>query len=115
MSFSFTATAECEMCGALLSSSEETCSHDGEEVKEHVFRRLEQPDAEIIESCGSWAWYKLAETVGKDWIAYQYLGTEQLVESKISSTVFPEFANLTPIAHSIDAPSDVNERIITSE
>jgi len=115
MSFSFTATAQCEMCGQLLGSSEEECSHDGEPVEEHVFRRLEQPDAEIVEACPSWSWYKLAESVGEDWIAYQYLGSPKSVESKIESSVFPGFAKLKPLALSPNAPSDVNETILSDE
>lgn len=115
MSFSFTATAQCEMCGQLLGSSEDSCSHQGEPVKEHVFRRLEQENAQIVEACGSWSWYKLAESVGEDWIAYQYLGSPESVESKIQSDVFPTFDKLKPLALSLDAPSDVNDRIISDE
>lgn len=111
MGFSFTATAQCEQCGQLLSSSDETCDHNGEEVDKFVFRRLTQEDAEIIESTPSWRWHKLAQQVGEDWIAYQYLGRKSDVEIMVAEDVHPHFTEIRPRAISTDAPDSVMEEV----
>jgi hypothetical protein len=111
MTFSFTATAQCEQCGQLLGTSEEQCDHNGEQVDQFVFRRLAQEDAEIIESTPSWRWHKLAQRVGEEWIAYQYLGRKSDVEVMVEQPLYPSFTELRPRAISVDAPDSVMEEV----
>ncbi len=111
MTFSFTSTAQCEQCGQLLGSSEEECDHNGEQVYQFVFRRLREENAEIIESTPSWRWHKLAQRVGEDWIAYQYLGQKGDVESMLEQSAHPSFTELRPRMISVDAPDSVTEEV----
>lgn len=109
MTFSFTATAQCDACGQLLSSSDEDCDHDGRSVDAHVFRRLGEGRESLIavETTILWKWYRLKELVEDDWIAYQWLGTKEYVNSLLT----PErgIKELPHIEMSCDAPQDVTE------
>jgi len=109
--FTFTSTSECDLCGAYLSSSDEDCDHDGQSVGVHVFRRMnEGRDSMVGVECAiRYKWYKLEEKVGEDWIAYQWLGTRESVESMLSGAMWDDVEDLPMRAMSLDAPSDVGE------
>lgn len=109
--FTFTATAECELCGAYLSSSDEECDHDGRPVDKHLFRRLSEGRDSLIgvRSTARQKWYRLEEKVGDDWIAYEYLGTKDTVNSMLDGMMWESVEDLPKIAMSIDAPNDVGE------
>lgn len=84
--FSFTATAECDLCGNYLSSSDEECDHDGKEIDKHVFRRMFEGRESFVGVKCAWElrWEKLEEKVD-DWIAYQYLGPKHEVNLYLSA------------------------------
>lgn len=79
--FTFTATAECDKCGAYLSSSDADCDHNGQPVEKHVFRRLGGGRESLtgVKCTVRYKWDALEEKVGDDWIAYQWLGTKSSV------------------------------------
>lgn len=109
--FTFSATAECDLCGAYLSSSDEDCDHDGQPVDVHVFRRLSDGRESMIgvECAIRYKWYALEEKVGDDWIAYQWLGTRESVENMLSGNMWESIEDLPHRAMSLDAPNDVGE------
>jgi len=109
--FTFTSTAECDMCGMYLSSSDDKCDHDGHEVKTHVFRRIGEGRKSItgVESTAKYKWYKLEEKVGDEWIAYQWVGPRESVDRMISSTSWDSIAELPSMEMSIRAPDDVGK------
>jgi hypothetical protein len=113
MGFSFTATAKCDHCGQLLGSSDENCDHDGKSVKAHVFRRLGEGWESLtgVEAIVTYKWYKLAEEIGEDWIAYEYLGTKSHVNSMLEGSMWDDVEDLPKISMSVDAPSDVREEV----
>lgn len=117
MGFSFTATAQCDECGQLLGSSDEECDHDGWPVDKHVFRRIGGGRDSLIgvKSTALWKWYKLAEKVDEDWIAYEYLGTKDTVNSMLDGTFWDGVEDLPKVSMSVDAPNDVNETILDEE
>lgn len=80
--FSFSATAECDLCGAYLSSSDEECDHDGESVDTHVFRRFNggRESMQGVESTIGYKWDALEEKLGDEWKEYFWLGTREEVE-----------------------------------
>lgn len=84
--FTFSATTQCDLCGTYLSSSDETCDHNGKTISVHLFRRLREGRDSLIgvESAPSQKWNLLEEKVGDDWIAYQYIGTRSTVTSMLS-------------------------------
>lgn len=109
MGFSFTATAQCDACGQLMSSSDEDCDHEGKPVKTHTFRRMgEGRDSLVgVQTVFDWKWYRLKEKVGEDWRAYQYVGTKQQVNNMLPS--WGSVEELPMRAMSLDAPKDVTE------
>jgi len=109
--FSFSATAECDLCGAYLSASDEECDHDGWEVNKHVFRRLGEGRESMtgVRCTARYKWYKLEEKIGDDWIAYEYLGTKDHVNSMLKSSMWDGFGDIPKISMSTDAPRDVGE------
>jgi hypothetical protein len=109
--FSFTATAECDDCGQLLSASDEVCDHNGETVDEQAFRRLESDTFVVVEATPSFKWHKLAREQGEDWIAYQYLGTAEQVESMLSDDLWGSVSELPRVSISTTAPSDVPDEV----
>jgi hypothetical protein len=108
--FTFTSTAECGLCGAHLSSSDEDCDHDGTPVDTWTFRRLyEGRDSLVgVECTNSQKWYKLEEKVGDDWIAYQFIGRRNVIESMLSSH-WDSVEDLPVRSTAVAAPSDVGE------
>lgn len=113
MGFSFTATAECDKCGAMLGSSDEECDHDGFTVNNHVFRRLGEGRESLVgvEATTSWKWYKLAEKQGEDWIAYEYIGTKAHINAILDSDTWDRVEDLPNITMSANAPQDVMDHI----
>ena len=109
--FTFSSTAECDLCGAYLSSSDEECDHDGKTVSKHIFRRLHEGRDSItgVECTYSQKWYKLEEKVGDDWIAYQYIGTKEQVNRWLTHGQWGGIGDLPMISMSTSAPSDVGE------
>jgi hypothetical protein len=109
MTFSFTATAKCDYCGQLLSDSDEECDHDGNPVYKAVFRRLgEGRDSLIgVEATAGWKWHKLAQAVGEDWIAYEYLGRKEYINTLLESPIWESVEQLPHLHMSVDAPDDV--------
>lgn len=109
--FTFTSTTECNLCGAYLSSSDDECNHNGQSIDIHVFRRMsEGRDSMVGVECAiSYKWYALEEKVGDDWIAYQWLGTRESVESMLNGTVWDDVSDLPKRAMSLNAPPDVGE------
>ncbi len=109
--FTFTSTAECDLCGAYLSSSDDECDHDGQPIETHVFRRLsEGRDSMVGVECAiRHKWHALEEKVGEDWIAYQWLGTRESVENMLSGTMWDDIEDLPMRAMSLDAPEDLSE------
>lgn len=85
--FDFSATANCDECGAYLSSSDEDCDHDGYPVNTHVFRRLGEgrESMEGVESTVRYKWDALEQRVGDRWIAYEWLGTKESVTNAIGT------------------------------
>lgn len=73
------------MCGAYLSSSDEDCDHDGQEVTKHLFREIAGGRDSLVgvECCETLAWQKLQEGVGDDWIGYEYLGPKPWVNENL--------------------------------
>lgn len=104
--FSFSATAECDLCGALLGSSTEECDHNGYTAKTHVFRWMNdgRDSLEGVEATRGYMWQKLKERVGSEWIAYQYLGPRELVDTYLDEGTHIE--DIPRIAMSTDAPID---------
>lgn len=108
MGFSITATAKCDYCGGMLSSSDSDCDHNDNPVSDHIFRRLKEGGDSLIcmEATRDWMWFDLKESVGEDWIAYQYLGTREQVERMYEDA--ENVSSMKPKALSIDAPSEVD-------
>lgn len=111
--FSFVGTAECDYCGGTLSSSDEDCDHDGQSVDTHVFRRMGGGRASMkgVKSTPQYKWHRLKENVGDDWIAYQYIGTKQHVNSMLNGRMWSDVADLPTIAMSPSAPSELSEEV----
>lgn len=109
--FSFTATARCDKCGTYLSSSDEECDHDSEPVDKRLFRRIGEGRDSLVGvlTTPRWKWYRLKEKVGDDWIAYEYLGTKDHVNSMLDGVMWDSVEDLPKISMSIDAPKDVGE------
>lgn len=117
MGFSFTATAQCDYCGQLLGSSDEECDHDGMPVDKRVFRRIgEGRDSLVgVEAASGYKWNKLAETIGDDWIAYEYLGTKDHVNTMMQSPLWESVADIPKISMSIASPDDLREDYFNEE
>lgn len=109
MTFTITATATCNECGAMLSSSDQDCSHEGKPVEKRLFRRLVGGPESLVSvtATSDWMWHALKEEVADDWIAYQYLGSESLVQSKIDTPA--DISSLSWEQLSLHAPSSVEE------
>ena len=107
MTFTFTATAECDICGAYLSSSDEVCDHDGEDTDTYVFRRLGEGASSIrtVEATPAWLWGALKAEVGDEWLLYAYLGSVQMVET------FKKYESLDDMKH-LQLACDASERVI---
>jgi len=110
--FTFSAGGECELCGKHLPGPDDDCDHDGQPIDVHIFRRLREPRESMkgVKSAPRYKWHKLAEKVGEDWIAYQYLGTRESVDGMLSSSVFGSFEELPVRSMSLAAPDDVKEK-----
>lgn len=107
--FSFSATAECDICGAYLSASDEECDHGGEDIQTFVFRRLNGGRESMVgvESVATRKWHVLADKVDDNWIAYEYIGTREQVERRLSIGLWDSVSDLPKVSMAIDAPDDV--------
>lgn len=103
--FSFSSTAECELCGAYLSSSDEDCDHNGQDVAKHVFRRIASGRESMVgvKCCRTMAWDKLKEKVGDDWIGYEYLGTKEYVNENLSAGTWDSVSDMPRQAMALSA------------
>lgn len=104
--FTFTSTAECELCGKFLSSSDEDCDHDGQIVETHLFRRIGGGRDSLVgvECTVRRKWHKLEEKVGDDWIAYEWLGPRSSVEAMVNGIMWDSIEDLPMMEMSADAP-----------
>lgn len=102
MGFSFTATAQCDLCGAYLSSSDEECDHEGENVTYQMFRRIGTDELLSVEASDSWKWQRLEE-LRDDWIAYQWLGSKERVKSFVSTPTWDGPEDVPHLEMSVDA------------
>lgn len=86
MSFEFSATARCDLCGAALANSDDDCdNHTDEDVGLHIFRRLTSRQTQAVRATRAHAWDKLRDMKDDDWIAWFYIGDRELVHSKLRS------------------------------
>lgn len=102
--FSITSAATCDLCGKMLSTSDEECDHDGREPMKCIFRRLNEGRDSLVgvKSCGGeHKWQKLYEKVGDDWKAYAYLGPMEDVNSFLNNGVYDSIEDFKPIAWSV--------------
>jgi len=84
MGFDFSATAQCELCGNYLNSSDEECSqHSAEDVSLHFFRRLCSDKLTAVRATRDYCWQRLADSKEGDWIAWIYLGDRSLISKYI--------------------------------
>lgn len=109
MTFSFSATARCGKCGEYLSSSDEECDHDGQEVQQHVFRHITDDDVVAVEATARYKWHALKREWGEDWIAYEWLGPRESVQNMVTSSTWDGVKDIPKRAMSLDAPSEVAE------
>lgn len=109
MGFSFSATAQCDLCGEYLSSSEEDCEHNGAEPIQSMFRRIGTSEAVTVRACPGWHWYKLKDVVGEDWIAYEWLGPKPSVQNMVGTVSFEELSDVPSQEISTNAPEGVEE------
>lgn len=108
--FSFTATAECDYCGNLLGSSDGNCDECSEEGRYQQFFRAigdREPHVICVEATHDYKWYKLASEVGEDWIAYEWLGPRESVQSMVGLSSWETIDDVPGRAISADAPNDV--------
>ena len=111
--FTITATAECDYCGNLLSSSDEECDACmPANRKRQLFRRINAHSAEIetivVDATFGHKWQKLADELGEDWIAYEYLGPKESVEHMLTSGMWNTLADIPRREMSANAPSDID-------
>ena len=78
--FSFTATAECDRCGAYLSSSDEECAECSEDALERYhFERIGSGEIQTVWAINPIrAWYELHEQDVDDLIPWRQVETDQL-------------------------------------
>lgn len=112
-SFTFSATARCDKCGNMLSSSDESCNHNGESVQKHFFREITASDPKVmqVETTHSWRWYALAEATSDEWIKYEWLGKRETVNTLLSGRNYESIEDLPKQGTPLDAPNDVEETV----
>jgi hypothetical protein len=111
--FSFTSTAECAYCGNMLSSSDEECDQcDESDRYRQMFRHMtgddDCPKTVVVEATHRHKWYKLADKMGKDWIAYEWIGPMEEVKVFINSTC-DSIDDVPRRSTSLDAPNEVDK------
>lgn len=108
--FTFTDTIQCNVCGEILSSSEENCKHKGAEVNIHVFREIGSGlhSLEGVEATNRYKWHALREKVGDDWTKYELLGSIETVRALLDSS-WKRVEDLPRQSMSLDAPRAVGE------
>lgn len=120
MGFSFTALAECDMCGEPLSSSDEECDACAEaEVVMMVFRRLQSHETRTIEVSmmvdNDFLWEKFARSLdGEDPLPYVLLGTNDFVESMLDSFSVDDITDIKHRQMTIDYRGEEDLRELAS-
>lgn len=109
MGFSFSATAQCDLCGEYLSASDEECDHGGKIVAEQMFRSMIEDTIISVKACRGWQWQSLEERVGDEWIGYVWLGSKDHVKNMTSGPVWNSVEEIPYRAMSTDAPDGVGE------
>lgn len=100
MGFEFSATAQCDLCGAYLDSSDEMCEHDGGQIRQHVFRRLSSDNLFIVRASDDHKWQKVADTKGEEWYAWVYLGTKPHVARQRGTHSVEDLSHIS-MAHEV--------------
>ena len=82
-------------------------SPSDEDCDTHVFRRLNEDRTSSVEvECKErHVWKKLEESVGDDWIAYQWLGSKDRVENMLNG-YWDSFEELPKIAMAHERQQD---------
>lgn len=84
--FSFTATATCDYCGNLLSSSTEDCEAcSADDISRHFFRKIAGNTVITVRSTSNYVWEKL-ESIVDDWWQYEWLGRRRTVYLLLTSS-----------------------------
>jgi RNA polymerase subunit RPABC4/transcription elongation factor Spt4 len=92
--FSFTATATCDYCGNLLSSSTEECGAcSKEDISQHFFREIAGSTVITVCSTNSHVWQKL-ESVVDDWWQYEWLGQRRTVYLLLTSSSWSDIHDI---------------------
>jgi hypothetical protein len=94
--FTFTETAQCELCGNYLSESDDSCDHDGFAVNKHIFRTVGEGRDSItgVKSTIRNKWNRLEEKVGDEWIEYEWIGTKEHTISLLKSSMWDSVKEL---------------------
>lgn len=86
MSFDFTGTAQCSLCGAFLSDSTEECDdHDGV-VAYRFFREMGTGTLRIVVATFDHKWQKLYNQLGEEWLGWVYVGTRVEVDQRLGNS-----------------------------
>lgn len=110
MGFTISALATCDVCGAGLGSSDETCTeHTSSDVSTHVFRRFSTTSTHTVDATAGHKWQKLVDQRGDDWIAWQYLGTQADVDARLGEPWIDGVDEIRAREHALDAPKDLSE------
>lgn len=113
MGFSFVGTAECDYCGAPLSSSTDDCSRceDGR-VVEHVFRKNLSDECTLVEVASlasrEFLWEKFAKSLdGESPVQYFHIGPAESVDRRLKSPTGPQTpADMSPLSTIFDYRGD---------
>lgn len=100
MGFTFTSLAECETCGAPLSSSGDECDECAEsEIVTLVFRKLNTNETKELSismaASRDFMWEELAKSCdGTDPRVWFVLGIDETIENHLDSVMFDEIKEL---------------------
>ncbi|AGM11454.1 hypothetical protein M199_gp212 [Halogranum tailed virus 1] len=118
--FSFTALAECEMCGAPLSSSDEDCENcaEAEDVL-LVFRKLNTHETKTLAvsmmADRTFIWEKFAKSLdGEDPLPWVILGLSDTVEGLLEGVMFDDITDLKHNGMTIDYRGEEDLRELAS-
>jgi len=106
--FTLTSAATCDVCGATLGSSDDSCEHDSDDVKTYVFREIGSSTLEGVYAVPAYEWNALEQKVGDEWIAYELLGSMATVNSKIKVLRCTNIEEIPKQTHPINGPLTVN-------
>lgn len=110
MGFDLSASAQCDICGEYLKSSDEQCTeHESDEVFQFFFRHMSTNELCSVRATPSHKWYKLESVKGDEWLSWEYLGHRSHVNALVESHNYDDVSDLPPQESSLDAPTDVSE------